>query len=276
VRRLPIAIKYLFLYSAALLTILPILYVLLSSFKTNQELIAGGSLFPKSWTFDSFRGVWGELNFSRYFYNSLVFSLIGAGAIAVMGAMSGYVFARTNFPGKRLLTALILCMLFISLGPMTLFPRLLLAVEWGLNKSIYTMPIVGIYGIGASLFLYEGFVRSLGKEIDEAAIVDGAGYFKRFWRIAFPLMTPITTTFFLLEFIQEWNNYVFPLVLSSGNPELKTLTVGVVELRNTGNGAAAWNLLMAGSAISIVPVLTLFILLNKKIVEGLAQGAVKG
>ncbi|MBW5448556.1 ABC transporter permease subunit [Cohnella sp. CFH 77786] len=270
------AIRYVFLIAAGVLTLIPIAYVLLSSFKTNQELISGGSLLPRTWTFDNFREVWQELNFSRYFYNSVVFSVIGAGAVALMGAMAGYVFARTDFPGKRLLTAAVLAVMFISLGPMTLYPRLELAVEWGLNRHIYTMPIVGIYGIGASLFLYEGFVRSLGKEIDEAAVMDGAGYFRRFWRIAFPLMTPITTTFFLLEFIQEWNNYVFPLVLSSGNPELKTLTVGVVEMRNMGDGAAAWNLLMAGSAISIVPVLVLFLLLNRKIVEGLAQGAVKG
>jgi multiple sugar transport system permease protein len=89
-------------------------------------------------------------------------------------------------------------------------------------------------------------------------------------------MAPITATFFLLEFIAEWNNYILPLVMSIGNPDTKTLTVGVVELRNSGTGAAAWNLLLAGSMISVIPVLTVFILLNRQIVGGLAQGAVKG
>jgi multiple sugar transport system permease protein len=133
-----------------------------------------------------------------------------------------------------------------------------------------------MYGLGASLFLYEGFIKSLGKEIDEAAIMDGAGYFKRFYQITLPLMLPITSTFFLLEFVAEWNNYVYPLIMSAGNPDMKTLTVGVVELRNMGNGAAAWNLLMAGSSISIIPVLIVFIIMNRQIVEGLSQGAVKG
>jgi multiple sugar transport system permease protein len=166
--------------------------------------------------------------------------------------------------------------MFISLGPMTLYPRFQLAVDWGLASSIYTMPIAAMYGLGASLFLYEGFIKSLGKEIDEAAIMDGAGYFKRFYQITLPLMLPITSTFFLLEFVAEWNNYVYPLIMSAGNPDMKTLTVGVVELRNMGNGAAAWNLLMAGSSISIIPVLIVFIIMNRQIVEGLSQGAVKG
>ncbi|UUZ97006.1 carbohydrate ABC transporter permease [Paenibacillus sp. P25] len=218
----------------------------------------------------------GELDFSLYFYNSVIFATVTAGLTVLMGSMAGYVFARTDFPGKRSLTALIIGVMFISLGPMTLFPKFKLAMDWGLNSSIYTMPIASLYGLGASLFLYEGFVKSLGKEIDEAAIVDGAGYFKRFFRIVLPLMVPVTSTFFLLEFVAEWNNYVFPLVMSAGNPDMKTLTVGVVELRNMGDGAAAWNLLMAGSSISILPVLLVFILMNRRIVEGLSQGAIKG
>jgi len=268
--------KYLFLLAAALLTLIPVLYVFFYSFKSNQELIAGGSLLPKEWTFSSYTEVWEQLNFSLYFYNSVVFSVVSSGMSVLMGAMAGYVFARTNFPGKRILSMLIIGVMFISLGPMTLYPKFKLAVDWGLTESIYTIPLTALYGLGASVFLYEGFVKSLGKEMDEAGIVDGAGYFTRFFRLTLPLMAPITATFFLLEFIAEWNNYILPLVMSIGNPNTKTLTVGVIELRNTGAGAAAWNLLLAGSMISVIPVLTVFILLNRQIVSGLSQGAVKG
>jgi len=268
--------KYLFLLAAALLTLVPVLYVFFYSFKSNQELIAGGSLLPKEWTVSSYTEVWEQLNFSLYFYNSVVFSVVSSGMSVLMGAMAGYVFARTNFPGKRILSMLIIGVMFVSLGPMTLYPKFKLAVDWGLTESIYTIPLVALYGLGASVFLYEGFVKSLGKEMDEAGIVDGAGYFTRFFRLTLPLMAPITATFFLLEFIAEWNNYILPLVMSIGNPNTKTLTVGVIELRNTGAGAAAWNLLLAGSMISVIPVLTVFILLNRQIVSGLSQGAVKG
>ncbi|MDF2924822.1 MAG: binding-protein-dependent transport system inner rane component [Paenibacillaceae bacterium] len=268
--------KYLFLAAAALLTLVPVLYVFFYSFKSNQELIAGGNLLPKVWTWSNYTEVWQELDFSRYFYNSVVFALFSSGLTAFFGAMSGYVFARTSFPGKRLLSGLIIGVMFISLGPMTLYPKFKLAVDWGLTETIYTIPLVAVYGLGASVFMYEGFVKSLGKDMDEAGIVDGAGYFTRFFRLTLPLMAPITATFFLLEFIAEWNNYILPLVMSIGNPDTKTLTVGVVELRNSGTGASAWNLLLSGSMISIVPVLTVFILLNRQIVGGLAQGAVKG
>ncbi|WP_139994895.1 carbohydrate ABC transporter permease [Paenibacillus paridis] len=270
------AMKYLFLAAAAFLTLVPVLYVFFYSFKTNQELITGGSLFPKVWTWSNYTEVWEKLNFSLYFYNSVIFSVVSAGMSVLMGAMAGYVFARTQFPGKRVLSMLIIGVMFISLGPMTLYPKFKLAVDWGLTDSIYTIPLVALYGLGASVFLYEGFVQSLGKDMDEAGIMDGAGYFTRFFRLTLPLMAPITATFFLLEFIAEWNNYILPLVMSIGNPDTKTLTVGVIELRNTGTGAAAWNLLLAGSMISVIPVLTVFILLNRQIVGGLAQGAVKG
>lgn len=270
------AFKYVFLTVVGLITLMPIFYVLFSSFKSNQELIAGGNLLPQKWILSNYTEVWNELNFSLYLYNSLVFATLTAGLVVWMGAMAGYAFARTEFPGKRLLSMLIVGVMFISFGPMTLYPKFKLALDFGLTSSIYTIPVVALYGLGASVFLYEGFIKSLGKEMDEAAIVDGAGYFKRFWRISLPLMMPITSTFFLLEFIAEWNNYVFPLVMTIGNPDTKTLTVGVVELRNMGNGASAWNLLMAGSAISIFPVLIVFIILNRQIVAGLSQGAVKG
>jgi len=270
------SLKYVFLVAAAVATLVPVLYVFFYSFKSNQELIAGGSLLPKQWTWSNYAEVWEKLDFSLYFYNSVVFSVISSGMAVLMGAMAGYAFARTPFPGKRLLSLLIIGVMFVSLGPMTLFPKFKLAVDWGLTGSIYTIPLVALYGLGASVFLYEGFVKSLGKDMDEAGIMDGAGYFTRFFRLTLPLMAPITATFFLLEFIAEWNNYILPLVMSIGNPDTKTLTVGVVELRNTGTGAAAWNLLLAGSMISVIPVLTVFVLLNRQIVGGLAQGAVKG
>jgi ABC-type glycerol-3-phosphate transport system permease component len=269
-------LKYIFLAVAALVTLVPVLYVFFYSFKSNQELITGGSLLPKEWTWSNYSEVWQKLDFSLYFYNSVVFAVVSAGMSVFMGAMAGYVFARTEFPGKKVLSMLIIGVMFISLGPMTLYPKFKLAVDWGLTDSIYTIPFVALYGLGASVFLYEGFVKSLGKDMDEAGIMDGAGYFTRFFRLTLPLMAPITATFFLLEFIAEWNNYILPLVMSIGNPDTKTLTVGVVELRNSGTGAAAWNLLLAGSMISVIPVLTVFILLNRQIVGGLAQGAVKG
>src|SRR6185312_12377037 len=104
-------------------------------------------------------------NFSLYFYNSVIFATVTAVLVVLMGSMSGYVFARTNFPGKRLLTVLVIGVMFISLGPMTLYPRFQLAIDWGLASSIYTMPIAAMYGLGASLFLYEGFIKSLGREM---------------------------------------------------------------------------------------------------------------
>ncbi|WP_144027529.1 carbohydrate ABC transporter permease [Paenibacillus selenitireducens] len=268
--------KYIFLTIAATVTIWPILFVVLGSFKTNQELIAGGGLLPKKWMVSNYAEVWGGMDFSFYFFNSFVFACIAAILSALLGSMGGYVFARSDFPGKRLLYALVIGLLFISLGPMTLFPKFEMAVNWGLNSNIFTLPLLTATGLGASLFLYEGYIKSLGREIDEAAVVDGAGYYKRYFSIFLPLMIPIISTFFIIEFVAEWNNYIFPLVMTIGNPQLKTITVAVVEMRSMGDGAAAWNLLMTGSSISIIPVLIVFVVMNRQIVEGLSQGAVKG
>jgi ABC-type glycerol-3-phosphate transport system permease component len=269
-------LKYKFLIIAGTFTIWPLLYVILGSFKTNQELISGGTFLPKEWTIHNYVQVWSELNFSLYFFNSVVFSLLSSVLAAILGSMSGYVFARSQFPGKKLMYALILSMMFISLGPMTLFPKFEMAVDFGLTASIFTITLVNVHVLGASLFLYEGYVKSLGREIDEAAIVDGANYFRRYMKIFFPLMMPIISTLFLLEFISDWNNYIFPLVMSIGNPTMKTLTVAVVELRNMGDGAAAWNMIMAGASVSILPMIIMFIIMNRHIVEGLTRGALKG
>lgn len=119
-------------------------------------------------------------------------------------------------------------------------------------------------------------MSSIPKEIDEAAKIDGCSFWGIYWRIALPLLKPILATIGLLSFRHGWNEYILPLVFTISNDSMRPLTVGVTMLKNAGDGAAAWNIMFAGSVISILPILIVYLFTSKYFMKGMTNGAVKG
>ena len=167
-------------------------------------------------------------------------------------------------------------MMFISLGSVTLYPLYSLLQSVGLNKSKIGMVIIMTGAQISNVILVMGFVKTIPKELEEAASIDGCSPFGIFFKIIFPLLRPILAVVALFSFRNSWNDYLTPLMMSIGNPELKTLTVAVAQLKYSVNAAAEWNIMLAGAAIAIIPVLVLYLFMNKQFIAGLTAGAVKG
>jgi ABC-type glycerol-3-phosphate transport system permease component len=269
-------IKWTFVAAILLFTVYPVLYALLGSLKTNWELTLGGNTLPREWRFENYIRAFTVGNFGLYTWNSIVVSGTVTIIAVVTSSMAGYVFARREFPLKRIIMGMYLAFMFISLGSVTLYPLYLLMSRIGLSKNIMGMALVMTGGQTANVFLINGFVKSVPKELDEAAFMDGASPFKVFYAIIVPLIRPILAVVLLFSFRTAWNNYLTPLVMSIGNARMRTLTVAVVQLKYSANAAAEWHIMLAGASIALIPVLIIYAFTHKQFISGLSAGAVKG
>lgn len=277
---------YLFLALMVFITLVPLLYVASASFKPNMEILAGGvHLIPKEPTFDNYKQVWGmqsvsmasDATFLDYTVNSLWISGLTVVFVVFFTSMSAYCFQRGNFPGKNFLYWTFMTTMFIGAGTVTMFPILQITSKAGLNNGV-GLAIVQFATAGASnLFLTMGYLKTISKDLDDAAKIDGCSFFSIWWRIILPLSKPILATVALMSFRGSWNNYLLPNLMLAKHPEQKTLVVAVVQLQSTGGaGASQYNLMMAGTMLAAMPMIILFLCLNKMFVAGITQGAVKG
>lgn len=262
----------------ALLTLYPIIYVVLGSFKENQELLVGGtSIFPKHFVIDNYIQAWEQADFATYTGNS-VYLAFGVMILSLLlSSMAGYVFSRRDFRGKELIYGLFVAFMFINVGSVSLRPLFELAIKLKMNTSLFSVILISAGGGQATyIFLVRGFMNSIPKELDEAAKIDGCTFFQTFYRVMLPVLKPILATVALLSFRGGWNEYILPLVFTMTNQAKRPLTVGVNMLKNAGDGAAAWNIMFAGATIAIIPILFIYICASKYFIEGLTAGAVKG
>ncbi|SHK54146.1 multiple sugar transport system permease protein [Anaerocolumna jejuensis DSM 15929] len=267
-----------FLIFVMMLTIYPILYVILGSFKGNQELLLGGiNLIPRKFIISNYTEAWTLGNFGVYTVNSIVLSISIMVLTLVITSMAGYCLARKKFWGSSVIYGLLLIFMFINVGSVSLRPLFELSVKVGMNKSLLSVILISTgTAQAANIFLIRGFMNSIPKELDEAAKIDGCTFFQIYCRIILPVLKPILATVGLLSFRSGWNEYILPLVFTMSNEKLRPLTVGVVQLRNAGDGAAAWNIMFAGSTIAIVPIIVIYMFFSKHFMEGMTSGAVKG
>ncbi len=277
---------YIFLVVIAVITLTPLIYTAGASLKTNKEIALGGiNPFPAKPTFDNFRQVWGmdaiggksSVNYADYTRNSIVVSLLTVILVVVFTSMSAYCFQRGNFPGRDLLYWIFMGTMFVAAGTVTLYPVLQTTTNLKLNNLI-GLAIVQFATAGASnLFLTMGYLKTISKDMDDAAVIDGCSFFSVWWRIILPLSRPILATIALMSFRGSWNNYLLPNLMLAGTPKFTTLVVAVVQLQSSGgSGATQYNLMMAGTMLAVMPMLILFLVMNKQFVAGITEGAVKG
>lgn len=269
---------FVILFMLAMLTVYPVIYIILGAFKANNELVSGGlKILPDAFLFDNFKQAWEMANFARYTWNSLVLSF-GVMVLSVLTAgMAGYVFARKEFKLKRLIYGSLVMFMFVNVGSVSLRPLFELATKLHLNKSLLPVILISTGSSQATyIFLIQGFMNSVPVELDEAAKMDGCSFFRIYVKIILPVIKPAVATVGLLAFRGGWNEYILPLVFTMTNEKMRPLTVGVIALQNAGDGAAAWNILFAGSAISIVPILLIYLLMSRQFMNGTTAGAIKG
>ena len=277
---------YAFLVIMVVITLIPLVYTLSASFKTNFEIAQGGvNLIPREPTFDNFKTVWGmsgttldtRTTYADYTVNSLKVSAMTVLLVVFFTSMSAYCFQRGNFPGRNLLYWLFMCTMFIGAGTITIFPLLQITTKLKINNH-FGLALVQFGTAGASnLFLTMGYLKTIPRDLDDSAKIDGCSFFGIWWRIILPLSRPILATIALMSFRASWNNYLIPNLMLAGNQRFTTLVVAVVRLQSMGGaGASQYNLMMAGTMLAMLPMLILFLLMNRMFVEGITQGAVKG
>ncbi len=269
---------YLFLGVLTIFTLYPILYVVLGSFKENQELVLGGtSMLPETFQISNYIEAWRLADFGRYTFNSVFLSTMVTAGVVAISSMAGYCFARREFPGKNLLYSLMIAFMFINIGSISLRPLFELAVKLKMNRSMWSVILICI-GTNqvTNIFLVRGYMATVPRELDEAAAIDGCSFFQIYYKIILPVLKPVLATVGLLSFRSAWNEFFMPQVFTMSNPKMRPLTVGVVALKTMGDGAAAWNIMFAGSAMSIVPIVIVYLFTSRYFMSGLTVGAVKG
>lgn len=270
-------LKWSFLLAVAVVLLFPVAYAVLGSFKSNQELTTGGTILPKEWRFENYVEAWNIANFGKYIWNSLFLCFWQVWGSLFIGSMTAYCIARREFPGRKLLVGAYTALMFISIGPLTLRPLYEMAVNLQVNNSLWPVVIILIGGQQAvNIFILSAYIKTIPRELDEAAALDGAGFFRIYWQIVMPLAKPALGVVALFEFRHTWNEYLYPLVFTLNNPDLRPLSVGVAALRYNDTAATQWNLMLTGAAISIIPLLIVYFFTNKAFISGLSSGALKG
>ena len=254
----------------------PLVYAFGGSFKTINEFLVGGTkIFPDVFQWKNYTNAWKHANFARYTLNSISFSLFSVIGTVITTSMTGYVMSRFNFPGKKALTFTFIVMLFL-IGAVTLYPIFFLCNKMRLLNSIWGMVIAEVATLQPFYsILIMGYCDGIPRQIDESARIDGASTFHIYTRIILPIIKPILATAAILSFRDSWNNYMMPLAFTIAQPKLRTLTVGVVLLKDQGDGVAAWNTMLAGTIMSILPILIVYLFFNRYFIEGITQGAIK-
>lgn len=260
-----------------IISIFPVMYTILGSFKGNMELLTSNSLFPKTFVLDNYVQAWNMANFEKYTMNSIVMSGSIVFGTIFTTTIAGYVFERGKFPGKNFLFGMVVSSMFVSLGSLTLYPTYMIAKFFHINTTLWGVVIIRVFGLNVTnLFITRSYIRTLSTEIDEAAKVDGCNFFSTFTRVIFPLLKPLIATIAILEFRHSWNDYLMPMVFTLSNQNRMPLIVGVMNLKGSGEAASSWNLMLAGSSIALVPMIIVYLIFNRYFIEGLTAGAVKG
>ena len=271
-------IAHIILIIAVIVAGFPIFFTIMGSGRSTQDLLANpDAIIPEVFVFDNFVQAWNLANFGQFTFNSLFLAFFIVLGTIVTCTVAAYCFDRGKFKGKEILFAIVLSSMFISAGSLTLFPILRIAQFFGINQSLWGVIIVRVLGINvAMLFIARSYISTIPKEMDEAAKIDGCSFFGTFIYIIFPMLKPLVATIGILTFRSAWNDYMLPLVFTMANPDRMPLVVGVVNLRNMGETAANWTLMLAGTSISIIPMIIVFLVFNKQFISGLSEGGIKG
>ena len=270
-------IAYALLIGYALLMFVPFAWSVITSFKTLPDSVRL-TIIPDPFTLGAWEYAFTSLEPSlpRLFLNSAII----AGAVTVLnvvlGSMAGYAFARLQFRGREVLFLIVLATLMIP-DQLRLVPVYLLLNGLGLTKGVlqYAGVILILAVSGTSIFLLRQYFLSIPREIEEAARMDGAGFFTTFWRIMLPLAGPALAAVAILAFQGSWNGYFWPLIILQ-QPDQYTLPLGLSFFRLAGGFATNYPPLMATVVMATIPILILYLFFQRYFVEGVAASGVKG
>lgn len=261
--------RYIIMAIVLIVSIYPILWVFISSFKQNP----GGLSLPTEWVFDGYKTIFTKLNIETYFMNSLIITVISTIINVSVVAMAAYVSARMEFKGKGLVTFMFSTTLFIP--PVAIsFPIYRLIGQLGLKdtRTGVIMVYAGL-GIAVTYFILKSYFMSIPREMEEAAQVDGCGYFRTFFNIILPIAKPGIATAAIMAFLNNWNEFYFASILLK-SPE--NMTIPALLGQFTSTYSKNLNGMFSAIIVAVIPTIIIFCLLSETFVKSLTSGAVKG
>ncbi len=259
----------------ALTVLVPFLWVIMNSFKQGQQILAAPWDLPNPWNPVNYANAWEKANIGRYFLNSLTVSLATIAILIPVGAMAAYVLARYPFRGSVFIYGAFLAGLMVPQF-LTIVPLFLLVTNLGLFDTKTGLILVYIaFSLPFTVFVLTGFFQRLPGELAEAAMIDGCGHAKTFWKVMLPLAKPGIAVVAIFNAIGLWNEYNLALVLLSDQDNF-TLPRGIANLVMTQQYQSDWGALFAGLVIVMLPVLFVYWLFREKIHETMLAGALKG
>ena len=268
---------YALMIGYAILMFTPFAWSVITSFKTLPDSVRL-TVVPDPITFDAWRYVFQELQPSiiRLFLNSGAIALTVTISNLVLASLAGYAFARLRFPGREVLFLIVLATLMIP-DQLRLVPVYLIMNGIGLTRGFgqYVAVVLVMAVMGANIFLMRQYFLSIPREIEEAARIDGAGFFTTFWRVMLPLATPALSAVAILQFQGAWNAFFWPLILLR-DPNYFTVPIALGFFRTQGGFSTNYPPLMAVVVLSTLPVLILYVFFQRYFVEGIAASGVKG
>jgi multiple sugar transport system permease protein len=258
----------------AFMMLLPFAWMLSSSFMSAREVIARPlTWIPSALRFENYGALSNAIPLGRMYLNSLIVTTLTTFGILLSSSLAGYGFAKFQFPGRDFLFLLVLATMMIPFF-VVLLPIFYMVSQLGWINTYQGLIVPNIV-TGFGIFLMRQYMLSLPDEVLDAARIDGASEFEIYWRIALPLSTPVIGALGILAFVHQWNNFLWPLVVARSS-DMWTVPVGLNSLRVYASSAKVINLQMAGAALAIVPVMVVFLLLQRYFVRGIALTGLKG
>jgi raffinose/stachyose/melibiose transport system permease protein len=253
----------------ALVFIFPFIFVLISAFKPDAAIMMNPVSLPTSLFLDNFVKAWKVMQFPRTFANTLFITAGGVAGIVLVSSLAAYMLARTDTKYSALLY-------FVFAAAQVIPFQIIMVPEAVLAADLHLTNLQGIillyWGLGAptAIFMYHGFVKGVPRELEESAAMDGAGQFYIFFKIVFPLLTPITASIVILDALWIWNDFLLPLVI------VKNGTLQLEQMAFHGQFLKEYGPMTASLVLSALPIVIFYLFLQKYIIKGIAAGAVKG
>ncbi|MDQ0059611.1 carbohydrate ABC transporter permease [Paenibacillus harenae] len=258
---------------AAAISFFPIYLAIINSFKTQGDMFRSFISLPTQISFDNYAQAFDKINLLGSTFNSVVISVLGIGGIVLCASLAGYKLSRTSELLSQIIFFLFIASMLVPFHSI-MIPLTRMAKTLSVQGSTYGLAVVYIgLGVNMAIFLYHGFVKSIPRELEEAAQMDGCNEYQTFFRIIFPLLVPITVTIAILDFLWIWNDFLLPLLMLTDSADF-TLILSTNTLFGEYN--KDWSLILSALVLTAIPVIIIYAFFQRFIMHGIAEGAVKG
>ena len=268
-------VRHIVLILLALYTLFPLVFLFVNAFKSNNEIIESPVAFPQKWDFSYIKNAMEQINFWRSIGITFAVTFFSILLIVIVSSFAAWAMVRSKTIFANILFLAFTAAMLVPFQSL-MYPLLSIFEKMGLKNVPGLVIMYGGFGLSMSVFLYHGFIKSIPASLEEAALIDGANLFQMFFQVVFPLLKSTTVTVIVLNAMWIWNDYLLPFLVIGNKDGIKTLTLELYFAKLTsGQYGNPWELIFPAVFVTIIPIIILYIFLQKYIMAGVAEGAVK-